>query len=356
MANDVSRSWFAVLNNPMDHGYDGTPQEVCDRLRDEWIQYCPTRSGAWVYCVSAEGLQHVHMVLEDRIPMRFAAIKKSYAVGMHFEATMGNKKQAEAYINKEPPFDEKGETIIYTCRHGEICAAQGQRTDLSDIAALVEAGKTPDEIMDVNFSYRKYEKMIRSAYFRKRKKETPVKREVKIHFVVGESGSGKSFTYVKLCEKYGEDNIYFFSDYDGGGFDNYCGEPFLFLDEYKGQFRFSYLLLLLDKYKMQVHARYSNIWSLWTEVYITSVYPPEELYKKMVEEDTRGVDKQQQLMRRITDVTYCFVDDCGDYQRYTISMDLYRCFDDLKQKAIESLAQKQIGWTEVNVDAKDLPF
>ena len=52
-------------------------------------------------------------------------------------------------------------------------------------------------------------------------------------------------------------------------------------------------LQILDGYKIQVHARYSNIYALWTEVYITSVFPPEELYKKMVEESARGLDKQQ---------------------------------------------------------------
>ena len=83
----ISKSWFAVLNNPADHGYTGTPQEVCEKLRSEWLSVSDSRTGAWVYCVSAEGLHHVHMVLEDRVAMRFSKIKKSYAVGMHFEAT-----------------------------------------------------------------------------------------------------------------------------------------------------------------------------------------------------------------------------------------------------------------------------
>lgn len=351
MSDNVSRSWFAVLNNPDKHGYAGTPQESCQQLRDEWIKDSNTRSGAWIYCVSADGLHHIHMVLEDKTSMRFTVIKKTYGTnGMHFEATKGNKKQAEAYILKEPPFEEKGEQVLYVCRHGEITAAQGQRSDLLNISDLINAGMNPDEVMEVNFSYRRYEKLIRSAYFSKRKKETPVKRGVKVHFIVGESGSGKSHTYTTLCDEHDESNIYFFSDYEGGGFDNYCGEPILFLDEYKGQFRFSQLLLLLDTYKAQVHARYSNIWALWTEVYITSVYPPEELYKKMVEEDARGIDKQQQLMRRITDITYCFTDDCGDYKRYTLPMDLYKGFDNLKVEAINNFKPIQLLLNHIILD------
>ena len=108
----VTKSWFCVFNNPKERGYNGTPEDVCERLKDEWIKDNPTRTGAWAYCVSTEGLEHVHMVLEDTKSMRFSAIKKSYAVGMHFEPTKGTKQEAENYINKEGKYAEKGEKAI----------------------------------------------------------------------------------------------------------------------------------------------------------------------------------------------------------------------------------------------------
>lgn len=349
-----------MLNNPADHGYSGTPEEVCNRLRDEWIRDSSTRAGAWAYCVSAEGLHHVHMVLEDSISMRFSKVKKSYAAGSHYEATRGTKEQAEDYINKRGKFAEKGERVLYLCRAGEIKAAQGKRSDLEEIAAMLDEGKTPSEILEVNFAYRRHERMIRSAYFARRKQDTPVKREVQVHYLVGESGSGKSYTFVTLCEEYGEDEVYFLSDYDGGGFDAYQGERILFMDEYKGQFSFGLLLQLLDGYKIQVHARYSNIYALWDEVYITSVFPPEELYKKMVEESARGRDKQQQLLRRIADITYCFVDAAGEYQRFTVPMSEYSDYEELKAAAMEQTgadAPEIAELTELeSVAGDDLPF
>lgn len=360
MGSEISKSWFAVLNNPADHGYPGTPEEVCQKLRDEWIANSSTRAGAWAYCISAEGLHHVHMVLEDRISMRFSKVKKSYAAGMHFEATRGNKEQAEDYINKRGQFAEKGERVLYLCRAGEIKAAQGKRSDLEEIAAMLDDGKTPAEIMSVDFSYRRYERMIRSAFFAKRKGETPLKREVKVHYLVGESGSGKSYTFVALCEEYGEESVYFFSDYEGGGWDAYQGEPYLFIDEMKGQFPFGFFLQILDGYRIQVHARFANIWALWTEIYITSVFPPEELYKKMVEESARGRDKQQQLLRRITDITYCFVDAAGEYQRYTIPMSAYVDYEELKAAATEKMgaAVSEVSEfvEEESADGEELPF
>ena len=360
MGSEISKSWFAVLNNPADHGYTGTPAEVCNRLREEWTANSSSRAAAWAYCISAEGLHHIHMVLEDKVSMRFSKIKKSYAVGMHFEATRGNKDQAEDYINKRGQFAEKGERVLYLCRAGEIKAAQGKRSDIEEIAAMLEEGKTPAEIMSVDFAYRRYERMIRSAYFDRRKRDTPPKREVKVHYLVGESGSGKSYTYVTLCQEHGEESVYFFSDYEGGGFDAYQGEAILFIDEMKGQFSHGFFLQILDGYKIQVHARYSNIYALWTEVYITSVLPPEELYKKMVEESARGLDKQQQLLRRITDITYCFVDAAGKYQRYTVPMREYIDYEELKARAAEQIgadAPEIAEFAELDAsEADDLPF
>ncbi|MDE6499163.1 MAG: hypothetical protein K2K83_00460, partial [Rikenella sp.] len=286
--------------------------------------------------------------------------KKRYAVGMAFAATRGQKEQPEDYINKRGKFEEKGERVLYICRAGEIKAAQGQRTDLDEIAAMLDEGKTPAEIMEADFSYRRYERMIRSAYFDRRKRDTPPKREITVHYLVGESGSGKSYTYVTLCEEHGEESVYFFSDYDGGGFDAYQGEPILFIDEMKGQFSHGFLLQILDVYKIQVHARYSNIYALWTEVYITSVFPPEELYKKMVEESARGLDKQQQLLRRITDITYCFKDAVGKYQRYTVPMSEYTDYEELKARATEKMgaaAPEIAEFAELEASEADgLPF
>lgn len=179
----VTRSWFAVLNNPADHGYTGIPQEVCNQLRDEWIEGGEHRTGAWAYCVSAAGLHHVHMVLEDEKPMRFSLIKKVYAIGTHLEPAKGTKSQAEAYIAKEPPFDEKGEEVVCIVKAGEIRGNAGNRSDLRAIEALLAEGKTPEEIFNIDFSYRRYTKEVRAAYFEKRKRETPPVREVKVHIL-----------------------------------------------------------------------------------------------------------------------------------------------------------------------------
>lgn len=335
MKESVSKSWFVVMNHPADHGYDGDPETVCARLRDEWIGESITRTGAWAYCISADGLPHVHMVLEDVVAMRFSALKKAYAAGAHFEATLGSKAQAEAYILKLPPYDEKGETVVYVLRHGEIRGRQGKRSDIDAVADMLEAGMAPGEIMAQNIRYRRYERMIRAAYFAKRAKETPVVRDVQVHYLVGAAGAGKSYHYAELCEKCGEGNIYRIADYGTGCFDSYCGEDILFLDEFKGDFSYQRLLSLLDKMKMDVQARYTNVRALWTQVYIASIYPPEELYEIMVPPARRHTDTYQQLARRIKDITYHFRDREGGYCAYTLPMAKYESYDKLIAEATQ---------------------
>lgn len=352
--NDVSKSWFCVLNNPAEHGYTGTPQEICDCLADEWCT-TETRTGAWLYCISADGLHHIHMVLEDSIAMRFSAIKKSYACGMHFEATKGNKQQVEDYINKRGKFEEKGEIIVCSTIRGEIKGCQGKRTDLDVIGDLINQGLTPSEILEQSFSYRRYETMIKRAFFDKRMRETPILRDVNVSFHCGESGSGKTFTYVQLCEKYGADNVYLLTDYGKGGFDNYNGQPVLCMDEFRGQIPFSQLMNLLDGYRVQIPCRYSNGYALWTEVHIFTVLPPEMIYKAMVEEN-RGIDTYEQLSRRIDFVVYHYCED-GIFKTFELPMEKYTNYDDLRRLAKMPPEQQYIPeWCEGEFEETEISY
>ena len=330
----VSKSWFCVFNNPEEHGYIGTSDEIIERLKNEWIEDNPTRTGAWIYCVSADGLKHVHMVLEDSRAMRFSAIKKSYALGMHFEPTKGTKEQAEDYINKRGKFEEKGEKILASVTYGEIKGAQGRRRDLEVIDELISQGYTPNQIFDMDIRFRRDDKIVKQAYSRKRYKETPMVRDVKVVWHVGLSGSGKSYTMQKILLEHGEDYLYLVSDYENGWLDNYECQPVLFLDEYRGQWKYSFLLTVLDVYKRSYHARYANVIGLWNEVHITSVKTPDMVYENMItDEAERGVETFEQLRRRITHIVYHWKDENG-YHSYEMPMDLYKGYPDLMQRAL----------------------
>lgn len=353
MADTVSKSWFAVFNNPEKYGFEGmTPEDICITVKNIWCGDSPTRSCAVIYCISAEGLPHLHCVFEDTKAMRFSVIKKCFP-NMHIEETKGNKYQVDDYINKRGKFEEKGEKIIHSVKHGEIIGCQGRRTDLDIIDELIKQGFTPNEIYDINFANRKYEKMITDAYFRKRYNETPVHRNIITYWHLGSSGSGKTYTYVKLCEENGEDNVYLVTDYQDP-FGKYNGERIIVLDEFRGQIPY-YVLLnqVLSNYRVQVHSRYSNRYSLWTEVHFCTVYTPQMCYEKMVHSN-HNIDGIDQLNRRITFMVYHHKDENGIYHRFDLPMCEYKGIEDLKARALK-VAETQVSFDELAEQNKDIP-
>lgn len=335
-SKESARSWFCVLNNPKKIFGDIEPIEMVEQALNKWCTNKPHRTCAINYEIGNSNTPHMHMVLEDPAKTRFTAIQKLFA-GIHVERTKGTKAQAEDYINKRGRFEEKNHTVVIPAMYrGTIKANQGIRNDLDIIQELIEQGKTPNEIMDISIQYRNRETLIRKAYFNKRRKETPPIRKVKVIWHTGESGCGKSYTYCELCKQFGEDSVYLFTDYDSGGFDLYCGERILFMDEFKGNLRFQKLLNLTDRYKIQIHCRYANAYALWDEVHITSIYPPDEAYKFMVEPEQREHDKITQLLRRIDSLVYHYKQN-NNYKQFEIETKNYTTYEALKNKAMKNM-------------------
>lgn len=364
-----TRSWFLTYNNPQEiltymvdsnnkpvrdanndyividrqpSQFAGlTPEELCDKMLELWCGNSETRTGACAYCISAKGLHHLHLVLEDDKTFRWTEIKKVFPRA-HIEPTRGTKKQAEDYIYKRGKWEEKGEQTILIKFHGEIKGAQGIRTDLLDIGKYIDAGLRPNDILDKDIRFYKHESIVKAAYYRKREKETPLLRDVKVFYHVGLSGSGKSYEFVKLAAEQ-PDDVFMVSDYNRSSiFDDYCGESVLILDEFRGQIPFSLLLCILQGYKQRFHARYRMVWGLWTEIHISSVIPPERLYNRMVTE-TREYDTYEQLTRRITEVVYHYKDKQNNYQQSSIPMSEYVSYDGMVSRIMGNEIKKEFA-------------
>lgn len=344
MASDVSKSWFCVFNNPREHGYDIEDNDMLlETVAYDFIGTSTTKSCALTLCVSAEGLEHIHAVFEDIVAFRFSALKKMFP-SMHIEATKGNKKQAEDYINKVGAFAEKGEIIAAKFQHGDIQGRQGQRFDLSEVQKMINSGMTPNEIFAVDIKFRKWDKLVKDAYFAKRVSDSPVVRDVNVEWHFGSAGTGKSHTYINLCDIYGRDDIYVVSDYENGYLDNYCGQHVLFLDEFRSQIRYGVLLSMLDKYVREFHARYTNVIGLWDKVIITSPFSPEQAYNRLVQSN-EDIDTRAQLFRRINKVVYHFKDIDG-FHVYECAMSDYTCSADIISK-VEGNRFVPVGQSEL---------
>lgn len=311
------------------------PKKLSEFLIQKWEKSGKGRTAGVSVCMSEKGLYHVHLALYGNLTTLRNVSKTMF--DMHCEPQLGGKKELTSYLLKQPPYEEKGEKVLFSIGLEHIQDVKGKRNDIEEIQEMLEEGKTPSQIME-HFPYRRYEKMIRSAYIDMKIKNTPVIQDKECIWIVGESGTGKTYTYFDLCNQYGAENVYLSNDFENGGMDFYIDSgapPILFLDEFKGQIRFAQLLTMLDKYtRAQVHCRYSNCYCLWEQVYITSVYPPEALYSFMVQMEKQDFDSIYQLLRRLNTIRYCYIKD-GKYKTFDLPADEYTNYEDLKKLAEE---------------------
>lgn len=337
------------------------PEYLAEYLTALWENSGKNRTCAVAVCISANGLYHAHIAAYGNT----TTLKKVSDIfaQSHVEPQMGGKAQLTEYMLKQGEYAEKGETILYVKGMEQIQDAKGKRNDLEVIEEMLEKDMTPQQILDTNFAYYKYEKMILHAYTDKKIRDAPVHQDLFVEYHVGDSGTGKTYFYKQLCDEQGAENIYILTDYDNnasGGLDSYMksgAPPILFMDEFKGiAFNYGKLLTMLNGYtRMQTHARYSNSYNLWEKVYITSVYPPEALYQNMVSSEYQDIDSYTQLIRRINKIVYHYIEN-GEYKTYSVDSKDYRNYEDLRNKVTE-LNRHENGFHKLSdTEQQQLPF
>lgn len=352
---DKQRTQFLLtFNNPGEHGY--TLDGIQDTLKEQF-------KGVRYYCLSYEnapktGTPHFHLFFICN-KVRWSVVQRRFPHAHLEQEVKGTPRQARDYIKKESENlpDEKKQSLNRFIEWGTMPETPqfDKNNILEEAEKMMSGGKSLNEILNISILFRQHEAVIRKSYFAKRYSETPIIRDLKFYYHVGASGTGKSYTYVQLCEKHGEDNVYITSDYTNRGsamMDFYVGEPIVVLDEMKpSSIPYGMLLVLTDKYRQPVHCRYANTYTLYTEMHITSIYPPEKLYQSMVEQPDKANDPVTQLLRRITAVIYHYKDRKGNYCTYEMDGKDYTNFEDLTAKAHSETK----GFMPVETDG-EVPF
>ena len=305
------------------------------------------------YCFSFEiGLRektpHIHIFFYFKNAKAGKTVKKHFPTA-HVEYCSGSIDENVDYIAKTGKWqeDEKEKTKIegtfFQNKERPNEKGQGARSDLEVIKKLIDQGKTPTEILEEDVNNYFYQKFIGEMYYNKKCSETPIKRDVNVVVHTGIAGSGKTNVLTKLNEQ----DLFIGADYSSALFDGYEAQGILFLDEFRGQIPYNQLLIILDGYKMPIHARYYNKFALWNDVHITSVIPIEEWYKN---ENIR--DTFEQLKRRVTHITYHFIT-CNNvfisdkmaflkdhdkteikYHEYTVKSAKYNSYEELEKEAL----------------------
>lgn len=212
---------------------------------------------------------------------RLTALKK-LGHDIHWENAKGSIDDNVKYCSKEGCVTEIGKRPVNQ---------QGKRTDIDTVKDMVNEGKKLDEIYDVCTSYQALKFAEKGIEIKQSKLSLRDKPYIK--WLYGPTGTGKS----KLAwEEAGIDNTW--CSNGGKFFNGYNGETNVIFDDLRNDdYKFNYLLKLLDKYPMIVEVKGSfrnwkpkNIW-------ITSPMHPEEF-------GTLTNENVNQLLRRIDEIIY----------------------------------------------------
>lgn len=187
---------------------------------------------------------------------RLGGIKKlCQSKKIHLEACRGSEGDNEKYCQKDNQYKTVGKFIT-----------QGMRTDLNLLKAIIDEGKTLEEVANTDFhafiqynrGFQEYKKIVDR---RLRKKF----RKVKVIHIHGKTGTGKTRKAMESSE-----DIYKIQGKALQWWDGYEGEKTLVIDEYDSDIPLTELLGILDGYQLRLPIKGSFTYANWDTVYITS--------------------------------------------------------------------------------------
>ena len=267
--------WMLTVRRVMPDGFERESADVVEALQgifDAAIGQPEIGEG---------GYRHFQIFAQGK-RQRFSTLKRKLkAVGLgdaHMEPRKGSVSEAVGYCSKEKTRDGEGFSFGQIDKHEKEDSRQGERSDLARLKARAEAGETVSQILlseDGELAAR-YLGWLRATCeaAQASKYRTAVREGLEVNYLYGATGTGKT-THVYEAEGIG--NVYTVTDYSHA-FDKYEGEQVLLLDEFTGQISMPVVLKILDKWPVQLSARYSNRWAAYTRVWVVSNLPPSELY------------------------------------------------------------------------------
>lgn len=219
------------------------------------------------------GYLHWQVLIENPSPVRFLTLKTRLPAA-HIEPRQGTVAQAVAYVTKE---DTRVADEIPLAK-GEIRTSdeKGRRSDVERVrAAILEEGRSVDEVLlTMPEAARMPRYVMELAAARDRQAAQESERDVAVTYLYGEPGVGKTRwvydTYDDVCRVVGYKNP----------FDGYHGQAALVLDEFTGEgIPVTLLNAVLDRYPLDLPARYYDRPAQYTEAVLVSNLAPWELYE-----------------------------------------------------------------------------
>lgn len=295
MSNNNITNMCITINNPMAEDFEAM-REISLIAR---------------YAVAAnevgeEGTPHIqaYVALTRNNKKRWAGWKKAIPRA-HFEVRQGSEKRASDYCKKgEQPKDEwekyheMGPTFGLNADvwlEVGVLDHRGLDGTLASIARAMADGELMvqevcQEYPETYIRFNRGLELLEQRLVPGRCADTPKE----VHVWVGPTGCGKSLHARSLCTQ-----PYVWGPHMKEWFQKYRYQKHVILEEFRGQLAFDFMLILLDRYDMQVMLKGGSVEFLADVIHITTPIHPSWWYSQS---DMKAGDEISQLYRRLTTV------------------------------------------------------
>jgi len=237
------------------------------------------------------GTPHIQAGVIFETGKRFYTMKKYFPTA-HIEPAKGTNAEVREYCTK-PEGRISGPVEI-----GRFCEMRS-RNDIEEFLELVKSGVsniTIKKLFPVLYAQYGPEKIERFRQDELKEEFGSRYRTVKVTYIYGKARLGKT-TYI--YDNYPMKDICRVNEYYKGPFEEYNFQKILVLDEFTGKLDITFLNNLLDKFPVQLPARFANRTACFEQVFIVSNLPLAELYK---EQQASMPEVYNAFIQRINDI------------------------------------------------------
>jgi len=272
-----AKHWCFTLNNYTHQDVEALAQKGTESLESGQICYLVIGRE-----IGESGTPHIQGFVSFTGRKTLNAVREFTLHKAHCEQTKGTPQQAADYCKKDNDYQEFGQ-----CPRGA-----GQRNDLTRIYELIRGGANATDIANQFPSqFIRYRRSILDCIA----DQAPERNwECNVIVLWGRTGTGKTR---KVFDAHESKDIYVHPG--DAWFNGYEGQDIVLFDDYSGsEFKLSYLLKLLDRYKMKVPVKGGYVQWKPRTIYITSNKDPADWYRNALEEHRNA------MFRRIKTIEY----------------------------------------------------
>lgn len=278
MEDKQSRKYLLTINNPEKLGL--THEVLKDKL-------CSMNCLYWAMSdeIGENGTYHTHVYFVKKSAVRFSTVQKRF-YGAHIDHAYGTSIENRDYLMKQGKWKDtkKSETSVEGTfeEFGELPNENSENLSSNEILVqMISEGESDASIcksLPKSVNHIKNYDVIRQAILREAHGKEM--RNVTVTYIFGDYTIDKT---AKVYALFPFSDIYRITDYRNGKgvrFDSYTNQKVIVFETFMGEIPITSLLPMLDKYPLNLSARYSDKIACYEYVYFISEINPKNLYRE----------------------------------------------------------------------------